>query len=60
VRLRNLTNVQDVEEPAFAGIDVRGGMMGNAPVALTGRIDRNEAAPTRTWISPSKAHASSM
>ena len=46
MRLRNLTNVQDVEEPAFAEIDVRGGMMGNAPVSLTGRIDPNETTPT--------------
>jgi hypothetical protein len=46
MRLRNLTNVQDVAEPAFAEIDVRGGIMGNAPVALTGRIDPNETTPT--------------
>jgi hypothetical protein len=46
MRLRNLTNVQDVEEPAFAEIDVRGGIMGNAPITLTGRIDPNEMAPT--------------
>jgi hypothetical protein len=46
MRLRNLTNVQDVQEPAFAEIDVRGGIMGNAPLALTGRIDPNEKAPT--------------
>ena len=46
MRLRNLTNVQDVEEPAFAEIDVRGGIMGNAPLMLTGRLDPNEQAPT--------------
>ena len=46
MRLRNLTNVQDVAEPAFAEIDVRGGIMGNAPLVLTGRIDPNEMAPT--------------
>ena len=46
IRLRNLTNVQDVAEPAFAEIDVRGGIMGNAPLVLTGRIDPNEMAPT--------------
>jgi hypothetical protein len=45
-RLRNLTNVQGVEEPAFAEIDVRGGIMGNAPLALTGRLDPNEMTPT--------------
>jgi hypothetical protein len=46
MRLRNLTNVQDVQEPAFAEIDVRGGIMGNAPLTLTGRIDPNEKTPT--------------
>jgi len=46
MRLRNLTNVQDVEEPAFAEIDVHGGIMGNAPIALTGRLDPNEMTPT--------------
>jgi hypothetical protein len=46
MRLRNLTNVQGVEEPAFAEIDVRGGIMGNAPLALTGRLDPNEMTPT--------------
>jgi hypothetical protein len=46
MHLRNLTNVQDVAEPAFAEIDVHGGIMGNAPLSLTGRIDPNEMAPT--------------
>lgn len=46
MQLRNLTNVQDVEEPAFAQIDVQGKIMGNAPIALTGRIDPNEMTPT--------------
>jgi hypothetical protein len=46
MRLRNLTNVQDVEEPAFAEIDVHGGIMGNAPLTLTGRLDPNEMTPT--------------
>jgi hypothetical protein len=46
MELRNLTNVQDVEEPAFAELDVRGGIMGNAPLSLTGRIDPNEMTPT--------------
>ncbi|HET7609589.1 MAG TPA: DUF748 domain-containing protein [Gammaproteobacteria bacterium] len=45
-RLRNLTNVQGVAEPAFAEVDVRGGIMGNAPLTLTGRIDPNERTPT--------------
>jgi hypothetical protein len=46
MHLRNLTNVQDVEEPAFAELDVSGGIMGNAPLSLTGRIDPNEMTPT--------------
>ena len=46
MQLRNLTNVQDVEEPAFAELDVRGLIMGNAPITLVGRIDPNEQAPT--------------
>jgi hypothetical protein len=46
MQLLNLTNVQDLEEPAFADLDVRGFIMGNAPIALTGSIDPNEAVPT--------------
>jgi hypothetical protein len=44
MQLLNLTNVQDLEEPAFADLDVRGYIMGNAPIALTGSIDPNERA----------------
>jgi hypothetical protein len=46
MQLRNLTNVQAVEEPAFAEIDVRGQIMGNAPITLAGSIDPNEQTPT--------------
>ena len=46
MQIRNLTNVQDLEEPAFADLDVRGYIMGNAPIVLTGQIDPNEALPT--------------
>ena len=46
MQLRNLTNVQNREEPAFAELDVRGQIMGNAPLTLTGSIDPNEQAPT--------------
>jgi Domain of Unknown Function (DUF748) len=46
MHLRNLTNVQDVEDPAFAELNVTGGIMGNAPLSLTGRIDPNEMTPT--------------
>jgi hypothetical protein len=46
MRLLNLTNVQDVEEPAFADLEVRGLIMGNAPITLVGSIDPNEQTPT--------------
>jgi hypothetical protein len=46
MQLLNLTNVQDLEEPAFADLDVRGFIMGNAPIVLTGSIDPNETVPT--------------
>ncbi len=46
MQLRNLTNVQDLEEPAFADLDVRGQIMGNAPLTLSGSIDPNEMTPT--------------
>jgi hypothetical protein len=46
MQLLNLTNVQDLEEPAFADLDVRGFIMGNAPIVLTGSIDPTEAVPT--------------
>jgi hypothetical protein len=46
MQLLNLTNVQDLEEPAFADLDVRGYIMGNAPIVLTGSIDPNETVPT--------------
>lgn len=46
MQIRNLTNVQDLEEPAFADLEVRGYIMGNAPIVLTGQIDPNEALPT--------------
>ncbi len=46
MQLRNLTNVQDLDEPAFAQLDVSGQIMGNAPLTLTGSIDPNEQTPT--------------
>jgi hypothetical protein len=46
MQLRNLTNVQDLEEPAFADLNVHGQIMGNAPITLTGSIDPNEMTPT--------------
>jgi hypothetical protein len=46
MQLRNLTNFQDLEEPAFADLDVSGSIMGNAPLSLTGSLDPNESVPT--------------
>jgi hypothetical protein len=46
MQLRNLTNVQNREDPAFAELDVRGEIMGNAPLTLVGSIDPNEQTPT--------------
>ncbi len=44
--LRNLTNVQREEQQAFADLELEGAVMGNAPLALTGRFDPNAAVPT--------------
>jgi hypothetical protein len=44
--LRNLTNVNESEEAAFADILLTGRIMGNAPVKIEGRIDPNERLPT--------------
>jgi hypothetical protein len=44
--LRNLTNVSNVADPAFAEISLTGRIMGNAPLKLAGRIDPNEEVPT--------------
>jgi hypothetical protein len=44
--LRNLTNVSNVSDPAFADISLTGRIMGNAPLKLEGKIDPNEELPT--------------
>jgi hypothetical protein len=44
--LHNLTNVQGRGHTAFAEIELRGGVMGNAPLDISGRIDPNEELPT--------------
>src|SRR5262249_40783674 len=44
--LRNLTNVNDVADPAFADIALMGRIMGNAPVELSGKINPNSELPT--------------
>jgi hypothetical protein len=46
MQLRNLTNVQDVQEPAFADLNVHGQIMGNAPITLMGSLHPNEMTPT--------------
>jgi hypothetical protein len=46
LQLRNLTNVAESEEAAFADILLTGRIMGNAPVKLEGRIDPNDELPT--------------
>ena len=59
MQLLNLTNVQDLEEPAFADLDVRGYIMGNAPIVLTGRSIRTKWCRRSTSTSRSKARSSS-
>lgn len=44
--LRNLTNVEDVEEGAFAELELDGRVMGNAPLHIEGRLDPNEEIAT--------------
>jgi hypothetical protein len=44
--LHNLTNVQGVNDDAFADLALDGKIMGNAPIELTGSFDPNAEAPT--------------
>lgn len=46
VMLRDLTNVHEEQNAAFASVDVRGIVMADAPIALHGRLDPNESLPT--------------
>lgn len=46
VLLHDLTNVDERRSAAFASIDARGAVMGNAPILLRGRLDPNESLPT--------------
>jgi hypothetical protein len=46
VVLRDLTNVQERQDAAFAEMHVAGGVMGNAPIRIDGRLDPNESMPT--------------
>lgn len=43
--LHNLTNVQDEDQEAFADVELEGAVMGNAPLALSGRFDPNSNLP---------------
>jgi hypothetical protein len=46
LELRNLTNAQDLETEAFASLDAKALIMGNAPLTFAGQIDPNEDVPT--------------
>lgn len=46
VTLRDLTNVQERRDAAFAELRIVGGVMGNAPLEISGRLDPNESMPT--------------
>src|SRR5690606_2850686 len=46
VLLHDLTNVDERRSAAFASIDARGAVMGDAPIVLRGRLDPNESLPT--------------
>jgi hypothetical protein len=46
VELRNLTNAQDLSTEAFASLDAKAQIMGNAPFTLAGQLDPNEDVPT--------------
>jgi hypothetical protein len=46
VMLRDLTNVEERNSPAYATIRARGTVMGDAPIALDGRMNPNESLPT--------------
>ena len=43
--LHNLTNVQGEDQEAFADLELEGAVMGNAPLALSGRFDPNASEP---------------
>jgi hypothetical protein len=44
--LANLTNVESLDEPAFASFDVNGLFGKSTPLAITGHLDPNAAQPT--------------
>lgn len=46
VLLEDLTNVEERETPAFASLDARGTVIGNAPIVLSGRMNPNASVPT--------------
>jgi hypothetical protein len=44
--LTNLTNVESLDEPAFASFDLNGLFGKNTPLAITGHLDPNATQPT--------------
>lgn len=44
--LRDLTNVEERNTPAFASIRAQGAVMGDAPITLNGRMNPNASSPT--------------
>lgn len=46
VVLRDLTNVREREDPAFASLEAEGLVMGGAPISISGELDPNESMPT--------------
>jgi hypothetical protein len=46
VILRDLTNVRETQDPAFARLEAEGAVMGNAPIRVGGRFNPNESLPT--------------
>lgn len=46
VVLRDLTNVEERNTPAFASVRAQGAVIGDAPITLIGRMNPNESAPT--------------
>lgn len=44
--LRNLTNVFEADQRAFASFELRGQMLGKSPLVITGKLDPNASEPT--------------
>lgn len=46
VMLEDLTNVEERDTPAYATLDARGTVIGDAPITLSGRLNPNASLPT--------------